>query len=109
MESVVKYVVCFLLTLLSFEAFSQSAIYCGDIKRLRTWGVGSNTYNVWIEYVNNPVSCTGGFYMKPATQNEEFIYSLALSAKAANQRVCIQSYESENNGNRCLLHYIMHE
>ena len=58
---------------------------------------------------NNPVSCSGGFYLRPDTQNEDLIYSLTLSAKAANQRVCIQANPVNLNGNRCLLNYIMHE
>ena len=109
MESVVKYVVCFLLALLSLEAYAQNTLFCGEIKRMRAWANGSATYNVWIEYINNPISCAGGFYVAPDTQNEELIYSLALSAKAADKRVCIQANPVNIIGNRCLLNYIMHD
>jgi hypothetical protein len=102
-------VVLLLLTLFSLESYAQNVLFCGEVKRIRAWANGSATYNVWIEYKNNPVSCSGGFYLRPDTQNEDLIYSLTLSAKAANQRVCIQANPVNLNGNRCLLNYIMHE
>ena len=105
-----KAILFILFTLLSAVSLAQSTMHCGEIKRIRTWGNGSITYNVWIEYKNNPSICSGGFYMRPNTDNENFIYSLALSAKAKNERVCIQTYSSiDVIGNRCLLNYIMHE
>lgn len=105
-----KAILFILFTLLSAVSFAQNALYCDEIKRIRTWAHGSDTYNVWFEYKNNPSSCTGGFYMKTNAINRDFVYSLALSAKAKNERVCIQANPSASViGNRCLLNYIMHE
>lgn len=52
-----------LIALLSFlvssTAMAGIANYCGEIKRLRTWVNGGDTYGVWVEYKANPAPCSG--------------------------------------------------
>ena len=82
--------------------------HCGDIQRMRTWANGSDTYGVWVEYVSNPASCSGGYYLNHAATNKSFVYSFLLSAKTAKQRICIQTDPTVNkNGSRCRINYVM--
>jgi len=97
-----------IITLLFSQAVSaQNSKHCGEIKRMRTWAGGSDTYGVWVEYTSNPASCPGGFYMRHVSDNKNLVYSFLLSAKTSKQRVCIQTAGTIMNGNRCLLNYVM--
>lgn len=91
-------------------AVESLGIACGEIQRLRTWASGSDTYGIWVEYKSNPQNCEGGFYVPHNSSNRELVFSMALAAKASNQKMCIQIGDlSSNIGNRCVINYIMHE
>jgi hypothetical protein len=84
--------------------------HCGDIKRIRTWVNGSDTYGVWVEFTANPPSCAGGLYLPQTGNNRDMVYSTALSAKMANQKICFQFNNSPESkiSNRCRVNYIYH-
>lgn len=97
------------LLIVSSASIADVANYCGEVKRLRTWVNGGDTYGVWVEYKSNPSSCPGGFYLPHEGSNKDYVFSMALAAKASNDRVCVQIIVGEEKGNRCLINYLMHE
>lgn len=98
-----------ILTLFSANSFAAQN-FCGEVKRMRVWANGSDTYGVWAEFKVNPSQCPGGFYLNHNATNKQFVYSLILAAKASNQRICFQVYDVNSKvGNRCRIHYVMHE
>jgi len=96
-----------ILIVITAKSHAANEMHCGNIKTMRIWAGGSDTYGVWIEYDNNPTSCPGGFYVKHSADNKELVYSLALASKMAGQKVCIQTNIGVDIGNRCQLNYIM--
>ena len=96
-------------SLISGFSFGANANYCGEVQRTRVWANGSDTYGIWIEYKNNPESCSGGFYIKNSATNKQYVYSTVLAAKAASQEICIQVNIGNEIGNRCQLNYVMHK
>lgn len=99
-----------ILALLSADSFASAKNFCDEVKRIRVWANGSDTYGVWAELKNNPSQCPGGFYLNHNATNKQFIYSLILAAKASNQRICFQVYDVNSKiENRCRIHYTMHE
>jgi len=101
----------FLLCVISTPAISQPSNYCGDVKRMRVWAKGSDTYGIWVEFSSNPEACPGGFYMPHTAANKQYAYSLILAAKAAKEKVCIQTYPNASDwkiGSRCQINYVMH-
>lgn len=82
--------------------------FCGDVQRLRVWAGGNDTYGIWVEYKTNPSQCSGGFYIPHQASNKEFVFSIALAAKMAKERICIQALNhSADIKNRCRINYIM--
>ena len=53
---------------------------------------GSDTYGVWVAFKANSSSCAGGFYLPQKGDNRDMVYSTALSAKMANQKICFQFF-----------------
>ncbi len=83
---------------------------CNEIKRLRTWAGGSDSYGIWAELKTNPSECEGGFYIPHEASNKQYVFSMLLAAKASNDRMCIQiRLLSDNISNRCQINYVMHE
>lgn len=103
-----KIISLLLMLIISSAALAQNSMHCGEVQRMRVWANGSDLYGVWVEYKTNPQSCPGGFYMLHNANNKDLVYSLILSAKAQNERICIQTYDPNMNGNRCQLNYVMH-
>ena len=97
-----------LALLISGPSFANYAVHCGKIETIRTWGNGNDTYGIFIEYENNPASCSRGFYLKHAGNNKTFVFSQALAAKSTDTNVCIQVYTLANIANRCQLNYFSH-
>ena len=99
-----------ILSAAPLQAIEDLGTACDEIQRIRVWASGSDTYGLWIEYKSNPQNCEGGFYVPHNADNKELVFSMALAAKAANQRTCIQIGNLANTiGNRCIINYIMHE
>ena len=96
-----------LLIIISNNAFAGWAKHCGDIKTIRTWANGNDTYGVWVELKNNPSSCAGGFYLAQTANNRDMVYSTALASKMANQKICFQTSNTSGKiSNRCKINYI---
>ncbi len=95
-----------LSVLFSSTCFAGAANYCGDIKRMRTWVNGSDTYGVWVEYSSNPSACPGGFYLPKDKNNTDKVYSFLLASKMAKSPICIQTFDS-NVASRCAINYVM--
>lgn len=89
------------------SSFADPVNHCGDIKRMRTWVNGSNTYGVWVEFSTNPSACSGGFFLPQEGNNRDKVYSFLLASKASKAPICIQTYESAKISNRCKIHYVM--
>ncbi len=107
-----KYVLFIVVVLLATPSYAVEdlGIACGEIKSLRTWVEGSDTYGVWVDYKSNPVNCEAGFYIPNSSNNKSLVFSMALAAKASNQKMCIQVGNLSNNiGNRCIINYMMLE
>ena len=104
-----KFFVIIGLCLASSVTVADVGFFCGDIKRMRVWENGSDAYGIWIEYNTNPSQCSGGFYLANQSNNKDHVFSLALAAKSAGQRVCIQGITNQVIGNRCRVNYLMHE
>lgn len=103
-----KKVLTVLLLIISSNAFAVAS-HCGDIQRMRTWVNGSDTYGVWVEFKKNPSSCAGGFYLPQTGNNRDMVYSTALAAKMANQKICFQVHDSYGDiSKRCKINYIYH-
>ena len=105
---IMKLKVIALALLMSAPSFANYAVHCGKIETIRTWGNGNDTYGIFIEYENNPASCSRGFYLKHAGNNKTFVFSQALAAKSTDTNVCIQVYTLANIANRCQLNYFSH-
>lgn len=104
-----RIIVIFLLLVLS-EGLLAAENHCGDIRRIRTWADGTDSYGVWVEYKSNPATCSGGFYLQHQATNKQLIFSMLLAAKHANSRVCIQVYSHDTDiSDRCRIHYVSHE
>jgi len=110
-ERYMKKIITMLIVLFTVTPVYADWIYpCGDIERMRTWANGNDTYGIWIEYKNNPSSCSGGFYVRHAATNKNLVFSMVLAAKTAGQRICIQTNPLYNMiGSRCLVNYVYHE
>ena len=103
------FVFAFLFSPLTSTALSDYGAACGDVKRLRVWANGSDKYGIWLEFENNPSACPGGFYIPHSGDNKQYVFSLALAAKAAGDKVCVQIRGLDDNiQNRCVLNYIRH-
>ncbi len=101
-----KKIFLLLSILFSTASLAGQANHCGEIKRMRTWVNGSDTYGVWVEYPSNPSNCAGGFYLPKDKNNTDKVYSFLLAAKMAKSPICIQTYENKIS-NRCAIHYVM--
>lgn len=96
----------------SSGALAQPINYCGEVERLRVWAKGSDTYGIWVEYKSNPQACLGGFFLPHVSANKDYLYSLILSAKAAKDKICIQTYPENPDwkiAGRCKINYAMHQ
>ncbi len=93
--------------IISFPSFADPVTLCGEIKRMRTWVNGTDTYGVWVEYSTNPSTCPSGFFLPKEGNNKDRVYSFLLSSKVSKSPVCIQTYESAKISNRCKIHYVM--
>jgi hypothetical protein len=91
----------------SFVSLANPITLCGEINKMRIWVNGSDTYGVWVEYINNPSACPGGFYLPQEGNNKDKAYSFLLASKAAKSPICIQTYESAKISNRCKIHYVV--
>ncbi|GAB1624097.1 hypothetical protein AAOGI_41470 [Agarivorans albus] len=104
-----KYFSTIVLSLMTLNAFAVTN-HCGEIKRLRTWVNGSDTYGVWVEFKANPQRCPGGFYMPQTGNNRDLVYSTVLASKMANQKICFQVHDAYGDiSNRCKINYVFHE
>lgn len=104
-----RIIAIFLFVVLS-EGLLAAENHCGDIKRIRTWANGTDSYGVWVEYKSNPATCSGGFYLQHEATNKQFIFSMLLAAKHGSSPVCIQVYSHDADiGNRCRINYVVHE
>ena len=92
--------------LFSSTCLSGPVNHCGEIKRMRTWVNGNDTYGIWLEYASNPSSCSGGFYLPKDKSNTDKVYSFLLASKMSKSPICIQTYENKIS-NRCAIHYVM--
>lgn len=106
---IMRLILTLILLTASGYSFSANEMYCGSIKKMRTWAGGNDKHGVWIEFNNNPTNCKGGFYIKHNVDNKELVYSLALASKMADQEVCIQTNVGQDIDTRCQLNYIMHK
>ncbi|MEN3157332.1 hypothetical protein ABC502_02995 [Alkalimonas sp. NCh-2] len=96
----------------SSDVLAQPVMACGEVERLRVWASGSDEYGIWVEYKSNPQPCPGGFFLPHAATNKDFVYSLILSAKAAGDKICIQTYPERpawKIGSRCRINYATHQ
>ena len=98
-----------LALLMSAPSFASHQVFCGNIKSIRTWGSGSDTYGIWVEYESNPASCSSGFYLQHNVENKNLVFSQLLTAKSIGANVCIQAYMEANIFNRCRLNTITHQ
>lgn len=98
-----------MLLVISTDTFSAEYL-CGDLRRIRAWANGSDTYGVWVEYEKNPAVCSGGFYLQHQAQNKQLVFSMLLAAKHAKTPICIQVYSHDTDiGSRCRINYVAHQ
>lgn len=98
----------FILIIVTSAQAADWVNYCGEIKSMRTWASGSDTYGIWFEYKVNPDDCSSGFYVAHEASNKNYVFSQALAAKTTNAPVCIQTSLEYKISEMCKLNSIKH-
>ena len=83
--------------------------HCSKIKTIRTWSQGNDAHGVRVELQSNPSQCPYGYYIVHNANNKNLVYSSLLSAKMADQKICVQAYLKEMLANLCRLNYTYQE